>query len=163
MVAYCRSRNLNVQLSDAIKYLETLKDDSYDGIFMDQVVEHLEPEYLIRLLALCYRKLKNGCYIVVETVNPLSLVSFFNFYLDMSHKKPVHPFTLKFLLESSKYREIELKYYSEIPEKAKLLKIHQSDSLTENEQQFLANYNYNIDMLNLLLWGPMDYAVIGKK
>ena len=163
MVAYCCSHNLNVQLSDAIKYLETLKDDSYDGIFMDQVVEHLEPEYLIRLLALCYRKLKNGCYIVVETVNPLSLVSFFNFYLDMSHKKPVHPFTLKFLLESSKYREIELKYYSEIPEKAKLLKIHQSDSLTENEQQFLANYNYNIDMLNLLLWGPMDYAVIGKK
>jgi len=81
----------------------------------------------------------------------------------MSHKKPVHPYTLKFLLESSKYREIELKYYSEIPEKAKLLKIHQSDSLTEKEQQFLVTYNYNIDMLNLLLWGPMDYAVIAKK
>jgi len=163
MVAYCRSRQLEVEKSDAIAYLETLEDKSLDGIFIDQVVEHLEPEYLIRLLALCYKKLKNGYYIIVETVNPLSLVSFFNFYLDMSHQKPVHPYTLKFLLESSQYREIELKYYSEIPEKAKLQKIHQCDPCTQNEQQFLANYNYNIDLLNLLLWGPMDYAAIGKK
>jgi len=163
MVEYCRSHQLDVEHSDAIAYLETLKDKSLDGIFIDQVVEHLEPEYLIRLLALCYRKLKNGYYIVIETVNPLSLVSFFNFYLDMSHQKPVHPYTLKFLLESSQYREIELKYYSEIPEKAKLRKIYQSDPCTENERKFLDNYNYNIDLLNLLLWGPMDYAAIGKK
>ena len=163
MVAYCRSRKLEVVHSDAIAYLETLEDKNLDGIFIDQVVEHLEPDYLIRLLALCYQKLKYGYYIVVETVNPLSLVSFFNFYLDMSHQKPVHPFTLKFLLESNQYREIELKYFSEIPEKAKLQKIHQFDSCTESERQFLAIYNYNIDMLNLLLWGPMDYAVIGKK
>ena len=163
MVAYCRSRQLVVEQSDAIAYLETLEDSSLDGIFIDQVVEHLEPEYLIRLLVLCYKKLKEGYYIIVETVNPLSLVAFFNFYLDMSHQKPVHPYTLKFLLESSQYREIELKYYSEIPEKAKLQKINQYDSCTENERQFLGNYNYNIDLLNLLLWGPMDYAAIGKK
>jgi O-antigen chain-terminating methyltransferase len=163
MVAYCRSRQLVVEQSDAITYLETLEDNSLDGIFIDQVVEHLEPEYLIRLLVLCYKKLKEGYYIIVETVNPLSLVAFFNFYLDMSHQKPVHPYTLKFLLESSQYREIELKYYSEIPEKAKLQKINQYDPCTENERQFLGNYNYNIDLLNLLLWGPMDYAAIGKK
>jgi SAM-dependent methyltransferase len=163
MVAYCRSRQLVVEQSDAIAYLETLEDNSLDGIFIDQVVEHLEPEYLIRLLGLCYKKLNKGYYIIVETVNPLSLVAFFNFYLDMSHQKPVHPYTLKFLLESSQYREIELKYYSEIPEKAKLQKINQCDSCTENERQFLGNYNYNIDLLNLLLWGPMDFAAIGKK
>jgi O-antigen chain-terminating methyltransferase len=163
MVAYCRSRQLVVEQLDAIAYLETLEDNSLDGIFIDQVVEHLEPEYLIRLLVLCYKKLKDGYYIIVETVNPLSLVAFFNFYLDMSHQKPVHPYTLKFLLESSQYREIELKYYSEIPEKAKLQKINQYDPCTENERQFLGNYNYNIDLLNLLLWGPMDYAAIGKK
>ena len=163
MVAYCRSRQLVVEQLDAIAYLETLEDNSLDGIFIDQVVEHLEPEYLIRLLVLCYKKLKDGYYIIVETVNPLSLVAFFNFYLDMSHQKPVHPYTLKFLLESSQYREIELKYYSEIPEKAKLQKINQYNPCTENERQFLGNYNYNIDLLNLLLWGPMDYAAIGKK
>jgi O-antigen chain-terminating methyltransferase len=163
MVAYCHSRQLVVEQSDAIAYLETLEDSSLDGIFIDQVVEHLEPEYLIRLLVLCYKKLKEGYYIIVETVNPLSLVAFFNFYIDMSHQKPVHPYTLKFLLESSQYKEIELKYYSEIPEKAKLQKINQYDSCTEKERQFLGTYNYNIDLLNLLLWGPMDYAAIGKK
>ena len=88
MVAYCRSRQLEVEHSDAIAYLETLEDESLDGIFIDQVVEHLEPDYLIRLLALCHQKMKSGYNIVVETVNPLSFVSFVNFYIDMTHKKP---------------------------------------------------------------------------
>jgi O-antigen chain-terminating methyltransferase len=140
-----------------------LESNSIDGIFIDQVVEHLEPKYLIRLLNLCYQKLKNGKYIVVETVNPLSLVALLNFYIDMSHQKPVHPYTLKFLLESCQYREIDIKYFSEIPENAKLKKFSKTDSKDKNENQFLELLNYNIDMLNLLLWGPMDYAVIGKK
>jgi O-antigen chain-terminating methyltransferase len=162
MVGYCRSLQLDVTHSDAIAFLLTLEDKSLDGIFIDQVAEHLEPDYLIHLLSLCHQKLKYGHYVVLETVNPLSLVSFFNFYLDMSHKKPVHPYTLKFLLDSYHFREIELKYYAEIPENAKLKK-HHADPCSESERQFLEGYNYNINMLNFLLWGPMDYVVIGKK
>ena len=86
MITYCRSRQLNVEQSDAITYLENMEDKSIDGIFIDQVVEHLEPEYLFRLLALCYQKLKFGYYIVIETVNPQSFVSFVNFYIDLTHK-----------------------------------------------------------------------------
>jgi len=163
MVNYCVSRQLDAEVGDAIVYLEGIENNSIDGLFIDQVVEHLQPKYLIRLLNLCYQKLKYDKYIVVETVNPLSLVAFFNFYIDMSHQKPVHPYTLKFLLESSQYREIDVKYFSEIPENAKLKRLPKPDSTDSNENQFLELSNYNIDMLNLLLWGPMDYAVIGKK
>ena len=99
LAEYCRSRQLDVEQSDAITYLEKLEDDNLDGIFIDQVVEHLEPKYLIRMLSLCFQKLKSGHYMVVETVNPLSFVSFVNFYIDLSHTKPVHPETLKFLIE----------------------------------------------------------------
>lgn len=63
MVAYCTSHTLDVEQGDAISYLEKCKDKSLDGIFIDQVVEHLEPEYLVRLLTLCYQKLKCGYYL----------------------------------------------------------------------------------------------------
>src|SRR5690606_7038043 len=43
MVRYCRSRDLNVEKLDAVSYLNQLEDKSLDGIFIDQVVEHLDP------------------------------------------------------------------------------------------------------------------------
>jgi O-antigen chain-terminating methyltransferase len=90
MVIYCQSKGLNVERTDAVDYLEGLEDKSLDSIFLDQVVEHLAPEYLMKMLDLCYSKLKFGFYMVIETVNPLSLTSFANFYVDLTHKKPVH-------------------------------------------------------------------------
>jgi O-antigen chain-terminating methyltransferase len=163
MIRFCRSRKLNVELTDAITYLEKVADNSIDGIFIDQVVEHLEPDYLVRMLSACFRKMKPGANIIVETVNPLSLASFFNFYLDMSHHKPVHPLTLKFLLESVGFRSNEIKYYSTIPDEVKLQKIHSDEKISDNEQKILNTYNSNIEQLNNLLWGPRDYAIIGKK
>jgi 2-polyprenyl-3-methyl-5-hydroxy-6-metoxy-1,4-benzoquinol methylase len=163
MIRFCRSRKLNVELTDAITYLEKVADNSIDGIFIDQVVEHLEPDYLVRMLSACFRKMKPGANIIVETVNPLSLASFFNFYLDMSHHKPVHPLTLKFLLESVGFRSNEIKYYSTIPDEVKLQKIHSDEKISDNEQKILNTYNSNIEQLNNLLWGPRDYAIIGRK
>jgi len=94
MVNFCRSRGLEVKLNDAISYLEQVEDESLDGIFIDQVVEHVEPAYLVRLLELCYQKLMFGYHLVVETVNPLSFASLANFYMDMSHVRPIHPETM---------------------------------------------------------------------
>ena len=165
MVGYCQSKGLNVEKADAIEYLENIEDKSLDSIFLDQVVEHLEPKYLIKLLELCYKKLKFGYYIVIETVNPLSLTSFANFYLDLSHKKPIHPETLKFLAESAGFREIEVKFFSPIPDEYKLKKVDASENIgvEEKERKTIEVYNYNIEKLNETLYGHQDYAVIGKK
>jgi len=163
MVQYCRSRHLQAEQIDAISYLEKLPDSCLDGIFIDQVVEHLEPGYLVRMLVLCYQKLDTGGNIVVETVNPLSLASFFNFYLDLSHYKPVHPLTLQFLLESVGFMQNEIKYYSPIPDEIKLQKIELPEKFSDIEHEIIKKYNYNIEMLNNLLWGPRDYAAIGRK
>jgi 2-polyprenyl-3-methyl-5-hydroxy-6-metoxy-1,4-benzoquinol methylase len=163
MVDYCLSKGLNVEKNEAILYLEKLEDKSLDGIFIDQVVEHLEPNYLINLLQLCFQKLKYGYYIFVETVNPLSLVSFANFYIDMTHKKPVHPETLKFLLASTGFRDLDTKFFSPVGEDARLQKVPISDNMEEWAKSYLEVYNHNIDKLNNILYGAQDYAVIGKK
>jgi O-antigen chain-terminating methyltransferase len=163
MVAYCRSRQLNVEHSDALVYLETLEDKSLDGIFIDQVVEHLEPGYLIRLLALCHQKMKFGYHIVVETVNPLSFVSFVNFYIDMTHKRPVHPETLQYIISASGFRECEKKFFSPVSDEGRLKTIENISLLDEAGQKNVEVYNHNTELLNTVLFGAQDYAVIGKK
>lgn len=162
MVEYCASRGLNVKRSDALSFLESLEDGSLDGIFIDQVVEHLEPGYLIRLITFCHKKLKEGCYIVVETVNPLSLVSFANFYIDMSHIRPVHPGTLEFLIEFVGFHETKVNFISPIPDYYRLKKV--DEALFSGSEKALAEaYNYNIDKLNDILYGAQDYYVVAKK
>ena len=160
MVNYCASKGLSVEKMDAISYLEKTDDKSLDGIFLDQVVEHLEPDYLLKMLSLCYQKMIYGSYLVVETVNPLSLYSFANFYMDMTHKRPIHPETLKFLLEASGLREVETRFVSPVPDGMRLRKI----VALEDEHNAIAEiHNYNIDKLNNILFGPQDYFALGKK
>ncbi len=162
MIDFCKSKGLNAEKIDAISYLEKIEDKSLDGILIDQVVEHLEPDYLIKMLQLCYKKLNFGYHMLIETVNPLSLVSFVNFYLDMGHKKPIHPETLKFLMASVNFREIDTRFFSPILDEMKLRKIN-IEGVEENDKHLMDVYNHNIDLLNDLLYGAQDYVVIGKK
>jgi SAM-dependent methyltransferase len=163
MIDYCRSRGLDVDQIDAVSYLEKVNDKSLDGIILDQVIEHLDPSYLLKLLGLCYSKLIYGYYIVIETVNPLSLFSFINFYIDMSHKQPIHPKTIEFLMRSVGFREIEMKFTSPVADEARLRKLNLEANATDGEKTLAATYNYNIDALNNILYGPQDYAILGKK
>jgi 2-polyprenyl-3-methyl-5-hydroxy-6-metoxy-1,4-benzoquinol methylase len=163
MAEFCRSRGLEVELNDAVSYLEHLEDSSLDGVFIDQVVEHLEPAYLVRLLKLCYRKMKFGYYLVAETVNPLSFASFANFYIDMTHVRPVHPATLKFLFGAVGFREMEVPFSSPVPDEARLQRLPVDEGMGEAEKQRAEIYNMNVDLLNGTLYGAQDYAVIGKK
>jgi O-antigen chain-terminating methyltransferase len=163
MVNSCLSRQLDVHQSDAIAFLETIEDESLDGIFMDQVVEHLEPGYLIRILALCYQKLKSGYYIVIETVNPLSFFSFVNFYIDMTHKRPVHPETLQYILMAAGFRESVKEFFSPVSDENKLKKIPYAPGMGEDMRIIIEVQNHNIGIQNSILFGYQDYAVIGKK
>ncbi len=162
MVRYCRSRDLNVEKLDAVSYLNQLEDKSLDGIFIDQVVEHLDPDYLIKMIDLCYKKMLFGAYIIMETVNPLSLLSLANFYMDMSHKRPVHPETLKFLMSAAGFRETVAQFYEPAVEGGRLRYID-ADGLAEKERSLADIINRNTDMLNNMVFGPQDYAAIGKK
>jgi len=107
--------------------------------------------------------MKYGFYIIIETVNPLSLFSFANFYIDLSHVKPVHPETLRFLLNTADFRDIEIKFISPVPSEMKLQRLPDLDDLTEKSRLMIGICNQNIDIINNALYGAQDYAVIGKK
>jgi 2-polyprenyl-3-methyl-5-hydroxy-6-metoxy-1,4-benzoquinol methylase len=162
MVNYSRSRGLKVTHTDAVSFLDGLADKSLDGIFLGQVVEHMEPAYLVKILELCYRKLNYGYHVVIETVNPLSLTSLANFYIDITHKRPMHPETLRFLLGSVAFREIEVKFHSPVPNEQRLKKVS-GDNLEAAFKTLVEIHNKNVEMLNNSLYGSQDYLIIGKK
>jgi len=164
MVLFCQKNGFDVKETDALSYLESLENKSLDGIFSGQVVEHLQPGELIDLVKLCYDKMKYGTYFIAETINPLCLSVFAkSFYMDLSHVKPVHPATIKFLMESAGFREVEFKFFSPHSDDAKLAKFEITDDMDDKNRQHLKLMNQNIDKINELLYGFQDYAVIGKK
>ncbi len=110
MYHHCKNKNLDVELADAFVYLERQVDQSIDGIIMVQVIEHLSPDDIIEFLKLSYQKLKNGSYMILETVNIQNPGSLSNFYIDPTHKWPVHPDFLKYVAETKGFIECEILY-----------------------------------------------------
>jgi len=164
MVAFCRQRGLDVIQMDAVEFLAGLEDASLGGIFCAQVVEHLTSDYLLRMLDLAYQKLRPDAPIVIETVNPKSLVVFSSaFYIDPTHVKPVHPEWLRFALEHVGFYEVRFLWSSPPAEEARLRPLPISGDLSEAERHRLALLNEDIEKLNGLIYGPQDYAAVARR
>jgi SAM-dependent methyltransferase len=156
MAAACRDKGLACVQGDLLDKLAEVEDGSLGGVFSSQVVEHLSPAYLTRLLGLAYAKLKPGGTIILETVNPTSVFALVQvFFLDLSHQKPLHPQALKYLAESAGFVETEI-LASEPLEAERLQALPGADEKT-------SILNRDIDKLNDLLYAPANYAVLGRK
>jgi len=156
MIDICLEKGLNCHKGDILEKLAEYDDGSLSGIFLSQVIEHLPPSYLKRLVELAYFKLSPSSYLVLETINPVSVFSLVQIYfLDLSHQQPIHPQAIKFLMESMGFREVEIKYSSPIEEE-RLQELPGADETS-------SVLNQNIDKLNKLLYAPSNYAAIGKK
>ncbi len=156
-VDFCRQRNLQVEYSDALTYLTNLEDESLNGIFMSQVIEHLSQEYAVSLIRTAYKKLIKGSYFILETPNPQNLSTYWNFYLDFSHIKPVHYLFLEYLFNSCQYESVE-KYHSEFSKCDFQIPYIESNNINNLEE-----INKSIDYINNRVFGYYDYTLIAKK
>jgi O-antigen chain-terminating methyltransferase len=148
MVAYAQGEGLDVEQADALAYLEALEDGSLGGIFAAQVVEHLPPGSLVRLLELAASKLRPGGLFVAETINPLSPLALRSYFADLTHAQPLVPETLALLAEQAGFREVATRFLNEPEEK-----------LAVPDDPVIAA---NVRRLNELLFGPLDYALLAR-
>jgi O-antigen chain-terminating methyltransferase len=148
MVAYAHGEGLDVEQADALAYLEGLEDGTLGGIFAAQVVEHLPPASLVRLLELAARKLRPGGLFVAETINPLSPLALRSYFADLTHAQPLVPETLALLAEQAGLREVKTRFLNEPEEK-----------LSVPDDPVIAA---NVRRLNELLFGPLDYAILAR-
>jgi O-antigen chain-terminating methyltransferase len=160
MVEVCRERGFDAHLADALEYLRAQPDASLGGLFAAQVVEHLRPGYLTQLLEAAFDKLRPGAAIVLETINPACWFAFFSSYIrDITHERPLHPETLKYLLVATGFEQVEIRYSAPYPEHEKL----QAVTATGMPLDAANTLNANAEKLNGLLFTYLDYAAIGRR
>lgn len=148
MAAFARGEGVDVDQADAITYLDSLEDGYLGGIFAAQVVEHLPPPTLVRLLELAAAKLRPGGLLVAETINPLSPLALRSYFADLTHAQPLVPDTLVLLAQHAGFRAVETRYLNEPEEK-----------LAVPDDPLIAG---NVRRLNELLFGSLDYAIVAR-
>ena len=160
MVAVCREKGFEATKADALSDLRERPPGSLGGLFAAQVVEHLEPAYLTRLLEAAFDALRPGAPIVLETINPACWFAFFESYIrDITHVRPLHPDTLKFLLIASGFQQIDIRYRAPYPEHDKLQPLPATPALGDSVETL----NANVEKINRLLFTHLDYAAIGRR
>ncbi len=146
MVAQCAQRGLRVTQTDAIAHLRSLADESLGAVTGFHIIEHLPLETLMELLAETRRVLQGGGLVILESPNCKNLtVGACNFNIDPTHRNPVFPGTAQFMLETHGFEQVHLEYLSPA-----------ANSPFHGEDQ-------NSKTLTELLYGPQDFAVIGRK
>jgi len=164
MVETCRANGLDVTEGDAVGYLSSLPDGSLGGLFAAQVVEHLEPAYLLSFLELAFHKLRPGGRLVLETLNPSCWVAFFESYIrDITHVWPLHPETLQFLVVASGFTSADVEYRSPIADADKLQPVTATAAMGPVLADLVDSFNANVDKLNSRIYSFLDYAVIGTR
>ena len=158
MIEVCVQQGLDATKADALEYLRAQPPASLGGLIAAQVVEHLDPAYLTNLLDAAYAALRPGAPIVLETINPACWFAFFESYVrDITHVRPLHPDTLKFLLQASGFGGVEVRYQAPYPEHHKLQRV--PPALGDAAETL----NANVDKLNSLMFTYLDYAAIARR
>lgn len=144
MLAACHERGLNARNQDALQALSGMAAASLDLVSAFHVVEHLDSDYLHRLLPECRRVLRRGGLLIFETPNSENLiVGTSNFYLDPTHQRPVPALFLQFLCEYHRFDRCQVLRLQEDPV------LHQTDA--------------RIGLWQVLYGVSPDYAVVAQK
>lgn len=163
MVAECRRKGLAAEVGDLFAVLAREPERLLGAVVSFHVVEHLPAESLDRLVRLAWRALRPGGVLVLETPNPLSVVvAARNFWLDPTHRRPVHPQSLQLSFELAGFDPVERLDLRPFPPEHRLPELDLS-GLPAEQRELAHQINGLRDRLDDLLFGAQDYALIGTR
>jgi SAM-dependent methyltransferase len=151
----CVARGLDVRLADAFQHLAKVPERSLTAVTAFHVAEHVSIERLIELIDLSIRALEPGGLLILETPNPDSLVvGASTFYIDPGHVRPLNPLFLGFLVGARGLADVEVRYK------------HPADDGVpppDRERPWAVDLLPVIEAVNHRIFGPLDYAVLGRR
>jgi 2-polyprenyl-3-methyl-5-hydroxy-6-metoxy-1,4-benzoquinol methylase len=139
-------RGLEIKQGDVLEHLKQQADASLQAVTAFHLIEHFEFHEQFQLLVEMRRVLKPGGLVILETPNPKNLVvGACNFYADPTHRQPLFPESLQFLLDRLGFVRTRIDY------------LHPAKDSPFN------NSAPGSKELNTWLFGPRDFAAIGWK
>jgi SAM-dependent methyltransferase len=156
----CRDRGLDVVAGDLLGFLQERPPGSLGGIFAAQVAEHLSPPVLNALLRESRRTLRPEGLLVLETVNPASALAFLDVFIrDLTHERPLHPETLRFLTAAAGFSDVRIEMRNPVPADVRLHLVPGAGL----PPPVMKALNENVERLNTLLYAPLDYALVARR
>jgi len=157
MAEAARVRGVAVEHGDLFVALDACEPESLGAITSFHVIEHLSLNDQIRLIRMSRRALRPEGVLLLETPNPLSLVAgSINFLCDPTHVRPLHPDTLAFMMESEGFARTEIELLAPVPAEHRVPRVNASSETAEQ-------VNAALDVIDKVLFGPQDIAVIGTR
>jgi len=150
--------------ANAFEHLASIPENSLGGIFCSHFIEHFQSDAILDFMILCFQKLDDGAYLVIETPNPCSLiVGASTFYRDPTHRMPYHPESVKFILKQIGFQHVIIEETSFLRDQDRLRKIPHPSNLSRLDPVIMDTLKVNFDWLNHYLCSPQDYTAIGQK
>lgn len=148
MLATCRERGLEVVSADALDYLSAQPAGSLAGVSAFHLIEHLPYRTMLAFFDAAYAALAPGGRLIIETPNPQNVsVGACNFYMDLTHQKPIPPMTAEFIARHAGFGQVEI------------LRLHPSPRHAERDTLPTVTDREYCEMF----YGPQDYAVVATK
>ena len=153
MVAACRRLGLAAKVGDALETLRARKAGSVGGVTAIHVLEHFPAATWMSVVEAAAAALRRGGVLLVECPNPDSLrVGAGLFWMDPTHRAPVHPQALAFVMRALGLEVVETRLLHPFPPEQALAKPSQPEEVRE-----LAG------RLDAWLSGPRDFLVVARK
>ncbi len=147
MVEQCREQGIQVVVSDDITWLKHQPKNHLGTVTAFHLLEHLPFHRLLELVQEAHRTLKTGGVAIFETPNPENLlVGAHTFYHDPTHRNPLTPALLEFVLQYAGFEQVEILRLNPYP----------SEALVPGDGTI-------VERLNGHFYGPQDFAVVGTK
>ena len=162
MTLICRDKGLSVAHDEGLNYLKQLADGTLGGLVARHYLPRLDRGQIIELIAVAARKVRPGGKVIFEASNPQSFTALSSkFFRDPSNQWPLHPETLRFMMESNGIKVEQIVFSSPVLEENSLRPVTISPLLPPAWQQTFKGINENLARLNEVLFGNQSYIIVG--
>ncbi|MEW5944674.1 MAG: methyltransferase domain-containing protein [bacterium] len=150
---------------DLFEFLESCPPGEFDGMFASHVIEHLEPEKVVRLAELAHGALPRDGLLVLLFPDPQSLYMLSDFWKDPTHVRFYHGDFVAFLLaekgfEVSRGAPFNFRDYPEKLKKSLRKRAMEAAQGFLHRQLGLKRYTRLLDQL----WDrPTEACVVGRR
>lgn len=153
MVEAGRRAGLAVSVGDAVATLEAQPPASLGAVVALHLVEHLPAAAWMRLVEAAARALRPGGVLLIESPNPDSLrVGAGLFWIDPTHRAPVHPDALAFVARAVGLRVDAVRLVHEFPPEQRLAREGQDPDLRALAER-----------LDAWLSAPRDFVLVATR